>query len=864
MMQRLDIRFVALGRLALGGFLVSALVSGCGGGGGGSSPSGGGGPSVVAPSITAQPANASVVAGNAATFSVTASGTAPLSYQWRKGGTNISGATSASYTTAATTSADNGAQFSVVVSNSAGNATSSAATLTVTGAGDPCAGVTCSSRGTCAVVGGTTAVCLCNPGYVANGLACLPQATGLGELKLLAGALGGSGYVDGTTNTRFDTPASVAVDAAGNVYVGGSTIRKISPAGVVSTLAGLNTGSAPREARDGSGSDARFSNARNLAVDSAGNIFAWDNAAAAPGQFASGIRKVTPAGVVTTLAPRFDSQEGAFAMAFDANDTLWLGGIFKDSSGANPQTRLVSVSSTGVVTRRAIINPTVSYGGGFAISADGQTAYWSTSKNIATIATATGAITGSVVTTPFTFIPRAFCRDGSNNFWVLTSSYGFAGTAGQLWRVPSTGGPAALVAGPSASGFVGYANTDGPGLSARFFSPGGLSCDSARGRVIVADTDNNTIRSVEMGGANTVTTLAGAPVVLGAVDGTASAARFRFPEQVVADRAGNWFVFDAGNAVIRKITAAGAVSVFAGSVGNRGLVDGTGTAARFQGTECLSGFGCNVVGLAIDADDNLYVADRGRRNDLASREPDAIRKVTPAGVVTTLASGAALSSDTAVGEHFATIAADSVTGDVYYSVFGSGIRKLKNGVTTAAVAFSCPIDGGVTRCRSAIAVDSTRRKLFIVMENDISQFLGGGLTITRYSIAGATPVVEATLKSANNLFLRQISSTRVGQAAVAPNGALLFTLPLENIILRVDASFSSVDIVAGEFQGQRGVALGPLPARLNLPTGIAVNAAGQFAVVMGRTGDIGQGRGSTESAAGWGEGAVLVTSGFTP
>jgi len=86
----------------------------------------------VAPSITAQPVSSSVVAGQAATFSVSASGTAPLSYQWRKNGTAIAGATSASYTTPAEITSDNGAQFSVVVSNSAGSLTSNAATLTVT------------------------------------------------------------------------------------------------------------------------------------------------------------------------------------------------------------------------------------------------------------------------------------------------------------------------------------------------------------------------------------------------------------------------------------------------------------------------------------------------------------------------------------------------------------------------------------------------------------------------------------------------------------------------------------------------------------------------------------------------------------
>ena len=89
----------------------------------------------VAPSITTQPVNQTVTAGQTATFMVVAAGTAPLSYQWQKNGTAISGATAASYTTPATTSSDNGAQFVVGVSNVAGNVTSNAATLTVNAAG---------------------------------------------------------------------------------------------------------------------------------------------------------------------------------------------------------------------------------------------------------------------------------------------------------------------------------------------------------------------------------------------------------------------------------------------------------------------------------------------------------------------------------------------------------------------------------------------------------------------------------------------------------------------------------------------------------------------------------------------------------
>jgi hypothetical protein len=109
---------------------VTLMLAGCGASG---SPPATTVVSAAAPSITAQPANQTVTAGQTATFSVTVAGTTPFSYQWQKGTTAISGATSASYTTAPTTTADSGSQFSVVVSNAIGNATSNAATLTVNG-----------------------------------------------------------------------------------------------------------------------------------------------------------------------------------------------------------------------------------------------------------------------------------------------------------------------------------------------------------------------------------------------------------------------------------------------------------------------------------------------------------------------------------------------------------------------------------------------------------------------------------------------------------------------------------------------------------------------------------------------------------
>jgi outer membrane protein assembly factor BamB len=114
--------------------MVLLCLSACGGGNGGGAGGGssGGMPAAVAPAITTQPADQQVVVGQTATFTVAASGTAPLAYQWQKGGTAIAGATSASYITPVTTSADNATSFEVVVSNAAGSVTSTAAKLTVT------------------------------------------------------------------------------------------------------------------------------------------------------------------------------------------------------------------------------------------------------------------------------------------------------------------------------------------------------------------------------------------------------------------------------------------------------------------------------------------------------------------------------------------------------------------------------------------------------------------------------------------------------------------------------------------------------------------------------------------------------------
>ena len=106
--------------------------------------------------------------------------------------------------------------------------------------------------------------------------------------------------------------------------------------------------------------------------------------------------------------------------------------------------------------------------------------------------------------------------------------------------------------------------------------------------------------------------------VSGRADGTGSAARFSHPYAVAVDGSGNVYVADTYNFTVRKITPAGVVTTLAGLAGSSGFVDGTGSGARFDGP----------FGTAVDSTNNLYVGDRDNQ---------VIRKITPAGVVTTLA-----------------------------------------------------------------------------------------------------------------------------------------------------------------------------------------------------------------------------------
>ena len=271
-------------------------------------------------------------------------------------------------------------------------------------------------------------------------------------------------------------------------------------------------------------------------------------------------------------------------------------------------------------------------------------------------------------------------------------------------RTVTPGGVVSTLAGTPGS----FAFADGTGSAARFNGNGGLALDAA-GNLFVADWDNFLVRRVTAAGV--VTTLAGSPGSAGSADGTGAAARFVNPNGLAIDTAGNVYVADWGNATIRRITPAGVVTTLAGTPGSPGSADGTGAAARFS----------QPTGVAVDSAGNVYVADQGN---------NIIRRITPAGVVTTLAgsAGSAGSTDgTGSAARFTSpsVLSISPTGDLFVIAGANGetVRKITAaGVVTTVVGVageaSAVVLGADPRLRNGRAVHAiSSNRLLVTADN---------------------------------------------------------------------------------------------------------------------------------------------------
>jgi streptogramin lyase len=663
-----------------------------------------------APAVVLQtPSDTTAIAGQSVSFSVGVIGSPAPTYQWQdstNGGstwTNMVdsggffGTASATLGISAATTAMSGEEFQLVATNASGSATSSPVSLTVTplGGGEAAYAFTTLAAAAPGSADGTGAaaqfdnpqgVAVDSSGntYVADMWnATIRMITPGGVVTTFAGSPGQLGGSDGTgSSARFNRPNGLAMDGSGNLYVadtGNNTIRKISPAGAVTTLAGT-AGQGGNS--DGTGANARFNQPRGVSVDGTGNVYVADSNN-------NTVRKVTPGGVVTTLAgnPNQNGSADGTGSAARFNGPV---GVAVDGAGNvyvadayNSTIRKITLA--GVVTTLA---GTANQGGSSdgtgsaaqfnlprGITSDSAGDLYVADSNSFTIRAITPA---GVVTTLAGSAFQEGSADGTGSAARFSSPVGIALDASGNLRVADSNndtirevtaaGVVTTVAGTP--GQIGSA--DGTGGAARFFFPEGAAVDFA-GNVYVADTQNCTIRKITPAGV--VTTLAGetGPGQYGSSDGTGSAARFNDPRGVAVDNVGNVYVADTNNNTIRKVTPAGVVTTLAGNPRQNGSADGTGSAAEFN----------NPTGVAVDTAGNVYVADLNNRT---------IRKVTPAGVVTTLAGAANLYGNTdgtgSAARFFNPqgVAVDSA-GNVYVvDAYAETIRKITpaGAVTTLA------------------------------------------------------------------------------------------------------------------------------------------------------------------------------------
>ena len=202
---------------------------------------------------------------------------------------------------------------------------------------------------------------------------------------------------------------------------------------------------------------------------------------------------------------------------------------------------------------------------------------------------------------------------------LLSSSLSFAGEANSQFSYEKHITVSTL-AGQCTGDYPSY--SDGRGRDARFSVPGGMAVDLA-GNLYVADLQNYVIRKITSDGV--VTTIAGSPTLRGSADGTGSNAQFDLPWGIAVGPSGNIYVADGGNNTIRKITPQGVVTTLAGVAKNAGHVDGKGASARFY----------NPIGIAVDNSENIYVSDGPTWYSGIDPKLYSIRKITPDGVVST-------------------------------------------------------------------------------------------------------------------------------------------------------------------------------------------------------------------------------------
>jgi sugar lactone lactonase YvrE len=662
------------------------------------------------------------------------------------------------------------------------------------------------------------------------------RVTPSGEVSTFAGGPI-AGWQDGIGGeARFNNPIGLAA-SQGYLYVfeaGSRMLRRISASRQVVTMAGSLEYSP--QIVDGAGSMVRFQTPYGIAARSDGTLFLADNyhirRAIPDGVPAAPVIAVQPANATGALGRSITLSVMAYATpaptyvwrkngspvlgaigptlnlenltSTDAGDyTVVVTNVLGSVTSQAATLSLVSVPANDAFASRATLTGAVasavtSYVG--AAREPGEPQHNGTGQGASLwwtwTAPSTGFVTVDASTSSVASVARVYTGSSLDGLVGVPSAAAYAATNSESRRTfAAIAGTSYQIAMEPALGAVpgeakftlGYAYTiqgiagsmdststsgsdDGTGSAARFGGAAGIVRDSS-GNFFVADSDYHTIRRVTPAGV--VTTFAGMAGQPGTANGTGSAARFNYPIGLAIDSSGNLYVSDGGNHAIRKISPAGVVSTLAGLPGTSGMVNATGTSARFD----------TPRGIAIDAAGNLYVADL--LNHL-------VRRVTAAGAVTTVAGQTGIAGTTDGVGTAATLyypLSLALSGSTLYLGDISAEARLRvintaNAAVTTLVYSSPPVSSP-----TAMTVDPTGH-IYLAAGETIHRVSPNGVGTRIAGTSGGSTYLDGDAMRARigqpfglafdpsgNLWIAARSSIRKATVASQPMAPIVFSAP---------------------------------------------------------------------------------------
>ncbi len=530
----------------------------------------------------------------------------------------------------------------------------------------------------------------------------------------------------------------IAVDSTGAVYVAdaaGNRVRKITPNGMIQTVAG--TGIAGFAGDGGLATSALLNQPYGLAVDSTGNLYIADLGNAR-------VRKVSLDGSIQTVA-------GGGLMVAIGNTAV---------AAANTQLlepRNVAVDPDGTLYISDFAAHSV-----YRVAPGGVLSVFAGNGNAGFGGDGSSAIAAQLKA------PAGLASDGAGNVYIADSGNNrirkvLRGVISSVYSVASPTGVAINSAGTLYIASTSYFGTQSKGIAG--LTPAVDVAVDAAGNAFV--TENQFVRKVTAAGAVLLIAGSGASLYFGGDNGPASAARLHAPSGIARDAAGNWYLADAANNRIRKITAAGNITTFAGT-GDAGSKGDFGFATEAQ----LNG----PLSVAVDALNNVYVADTGN---------NALRKITAGGVISTVSNQLNAPSYVTVGPDQSAYVADTSNNRV--------VRFTAGGVISTVTQTLAP---------AAVLVDS---------QDDVY-------------VSGATSVLKLTASGTRTVVLDGLNAPR--GLALTPPGDLLICETGANVIRRISSS-GVATVIAGNgvagFSGDSGAATA---AQLNTPEDLAIDPSG--------------------------------------